>query len=338
MADPKKVAAGRARAAALPAGRRQDIARRAAAKRHGIPAAIYGSADSPLRIGDVELQCYVLDDGTRVITQAAFLQALGRHPKASVKKSVDGEEQVPPILQGAALRPFISQEILRKTSPVQFLPPTGGRASGYRAEALPTVCEIYLKARDAGVLLPHQKHVAQQAEVLIRSLAGVAIIALVDEATGYQYVRARNALSQILEEFIAKELQPWVKTFPDDFYKHLFRLRGMDYPRDIVKRPPYFGHLTNDIVYKRLAPGVLDELKRTTPKRPSGRRSQSYQRKLTPEIGHPKLREHLASVITVMKLSDDYEDFSHKLDRVHPKYGNTIEMDLDEAAGDPTGL
>jgi hypothetical protein len=99
-------------------------------------------------------------------------------------------------------------------------------------------------------------HVARQCEILLRGLARVGIIALVDEATGYQRDRAKDALAKILEAFIAKELQAWVQTFPVDFYEQLFRLRSLDYPAYSVKRPQYFGVLTHDIMYKRLAPGV----------------------------------------------------------------------------------
>ena len=167
----------------------------------------------------------------------------------------------------------------------------------------------------------------------MRALAHVGIIALVDEATGYQRDRAADALAHILEEFIAKELKPWVKTFPDEFYEQLFKLRGLTYPSDGVARPQYFGHLTNDIIYKRLAPGVLEELKRTIPKDDEGRRKHQYHRKLTENLGHPKLREHLSAAIAVMKLSDDYDDFIEKLNRTHPKYNETIEMDLNSDDG-----
>ncbi len=103
----------------------------------------------------------------------------------------------------------------------------------------------------------------------------VGIISLVDEATGYQEFRQRDALARILEAFIDKELQPWVQTFPSDYYSELFRLRGLDYPTGTVQRPQYFGHLTNDIVYKRIAPGVLEELKTVTEKTDSADRATS---------------------------------------------------------------
>lgn len=329
MADDGRSRGGKARAASMTPERRKEIAERAAAKRHGIPTAIYGSPDKPLRIGEATLQCYVLEDETRVITQSAFLQALGRHPKASVRAQ-EGEEQVPPILQGSGIKPFISQDVLEKTRPIQFLPPTGGRASGYRAEALPAVCEVYLRAREEGVLLAHQRHIAQHAELLIRALANVGIIALVDEATGYQAVRARAALEQILEKFIAEDLRKWAKVFPDDFYREMFRLRGWDYEPGNVKRPGVIGHDTNDLVYARLAPGVLEELRTKNPKTLAGRRKHKHFQWLTDDVGDPRLREHIASVTTLMRASKNWADFKRMIDVALPKYGETMAMQLDD--------
>jgi hypothetical protein len=54
-----------------------------------------------------------------------------------------GEEQIPAILQGKAINPFISKEILEKSRPIRFRTPSGVVASGYRADLLPDVCEIY---------------------------------------------------------------------------------------------------------------------------------------------------------------------------------------------------
>jgi len=310
---------------------RRDAARKAAEARWSTEVAevICGSADRPLRIGDVEIECYVLEDGIRVLTQASFLEALGRHRRASGSRA-----ETPPMLQGKSIAPFVSTEVIRKAQPIAFKPPMRlpgvARAMGYNAELLPEVCEIYLKARDAGALPPNQQHVAQRAEILIRGLAHVGIIALVDEATGYQEVRARDALSRILEAFIAKELQAYVRTFPDDFYREMFRLRGLDYPDATVQRPQYFGTLTNNIVYDRLAPGVLDELKRLTPRDAKGRPKAKYFQHLTSNMGYPKLREHLGSVVTLMKLSGGWPDFMVKLDRIHPRIGATLPLPFDD--------
>lgn len=327
---------GRARAAAMSPEERHSLARRAAIARwsEDLPDAICGSPESPLVIGGIDLEAYVLEDGTRVLSQAGFLKALNRHPKANVRRG-GGEEQYPAILQGKSIAPFISEEVLEKARPVAFRTPSGNKASGYRAELLPLVCEVYLQARDAGVLPTNQDHVAIQAEILIRGLAQVGIIALVDEATGYQELRAKNALARILEAFVDKELQAWVSTFPDDYYRQLFRLRQLEFPKDNVHRPQYFGHLTNDIVYRRLAPGVLDELRKVTPKDDEGRRKHKYFQRLTSNHGYPKLREHLGSVVTIMKLSKNWRDFTTKLDQLHPRYGETFALpfDWDDSVG-----
>jgi hypothetical protein len=322
-----KAKGGKARAKSLSPAERQNIAKKAATARwdNSIPVATHGTPDHPLRIGNVEIQCYVLENETRVISQASFLEALGRHRKANVRQ----EEKLPAILQGKAINQFISQETLEKSAPIKFKTPSGSVANGYRADLLPEVCEIYLKARDAGVLPANQEHVAQQAYILMRGLAHVGIIALVDEATGFQRDRAKDALSQILEAFIAKELQPWLKTFPADFYQEMFRLRGLPYPTVTVRRPQYFGLLTNNIVYDRLAPGVREELQRGVPRNEAGRPTAKYFQKLTQNTGYPKLREHLGSIIMLMKLSSSWADFMQKLDRFHPKFSSTLSLDFD---------
>ncbi|AWN04147.1 P63C domain-containing protein [Gordonia phage Petra] len=326
---PPAAAGGRARAKALTPAERSAIAKKAATDRWSVeaPPAICGSADSPLTIGGIEIECYVLKDGTRVITQASFMRSIGRNPRGSGL----ADENLPPFLRTQSIRPYITDDIVAASRPITFTLPRGGRAKGFRAELLPVVCELYLKARHDGILPANQEHIAAQAEILVRGLAQTGIIALVDEATGYQEIRARDALAKILESFVEKELQPWVRTFPDDFYKEMFRLRDLEYPpKDgLGARPQYFGLFTNDIVYKRLAPGVLEELKRVQRKGKTGKPKDKLFQHLTQNTGYPKLREHLGSVVAIMKMSPDWDTFKQNLDRIHPKYDETIPLDFD---------
>lgn len=61
-------------------------------------------------------------------------------------------------------------------------------------------------------MLPSQRHIADRAETLIRGLATVGIFALVDEATGYQKIRAHRAPG-VLDELRKKNpTQPATKT------------------------------------------------------------------------------------------------------------------------------
>lgn len=272
----------------------------------------------------------MLKDGTRVITQTSFMKAIGRR-RGGASRAAAEDEVLPVFLRSQSLRPFLTPEIIEAAKPVPFTISKGGRAYGFRAELLPVVCDLYLRARQAGTLPSNQDNVARQAEILVRGLAQVGIIALVDEATGYQEVRTANALAQILETFVAKELQAWVQTFPADYYREMFRLRGLPFSSDSVKRPQYFGLLTNDIVYRRLAPGVLDELKRVQRRGSTGKPKDKLFQRLTNNAGYPKLREHLGSVVTLMKMSSDWDSFKHNLDRIHPKFNETIPLELDPA-------
>lgn len=335
-----KAKGGHARAQALSSEDRKKIARKAALARwEGDLLVATHEGEFPL--GDVVISCAVLPNGKRIITQATFLRALGRSrsPKAGtgVLTTADG---LPFFLQAEALKPFISEELAMSTTPIFYRNLGSGKGVGYDANIMPAVAEVYLKFRDAciaekGQIPTRYQRMIAAADILIRGLARIGIIALVDEATGFQRDRAKDALQKILEAFIAKELRPWVRTFPDEFYEQLFRLRNLEFPRDTVQKPKYFGHLTNDIVYKRLAPGVLDALKKITPRNSDGSLKHHYHRRLTENLGHPKLREHLAQVIAVMKLSRDYKHFESQLDIVAPRYGETQPLPLDDTG---TGL
>ena len=62
-----------------------------------------------------------------------------------------------------------------------------------------------------------------------------------------------------------------------------------------MKKPQYFGHLTNDIIYARLAPNVLDQLKKETPRAASGRHKHQLHRRLTEDFGHPEIARAFGS-------------------------------------------
>lgn len=315
---------GKVRAANMTPEERHAAAIKAAKARWSRPKAletISGSSDRPLLIGDAQIECYVLTDGTRVITQGSMLGALGRSRRVNTKPGDDVD--LPPILRTQVLRKYISDRLIEEAQPIPFVTPSGARANGYRAEVLPQLCEAWLAARAEKKLHKSQQPIARAAEIIVRGLARVGIIALIDEATGYQDVRSRDALAKILEAYVADELQPWVKTFDVAWYKEMFRLRGIPFDPASVKRPPYFGHLTNNIVYKRLAPGVFTELKHGQATNPQKKNAKLHQQ-LTTQIGHPKLREHIASVTAVMKLSTDWGDFMRKLDTVHPIIDTTL--------------
>ena len=290
---------------------------------------IAGEPGSPLVIGEVEIPCYVLEGEMRVLSERGFLTAIGRSER-SPSRPQNGADKLPGFLSADNLKPFIGKAITAPTTPIVFQLPQGGRsAHGYPALLLPQVCRVYLDARRDGALLSSQQHVAERAEILTVGLANVGIIALVDEATGYQRVREERALATILERFLAAELQSWTRTFDYEFYEQIFRLKGWGSPEG-VGRPQVIGKYTNDFVYERIAPGVLAELRARNPVMPQGWRKNRHHQWFTPEFGHPMLREHIHAVIALMRAASSWSAFRRSLDRAFPKIGDTIPLALDE--------
>ena len=306
---------GKARAEALSDERRVVIARKAAEARWAIPVETH---EGELDIGGIKILCHVLSDGTRLVSQEGMNRGLGRRGRPKAKHGENRGLQLPVFLQANNLQTFIPQDNVDVFKPIRFKRRSGGAYSvGYKAEILPKTCHIFLDAKEARKLVQSQFATAARCKILARGFSEVGIIALVDEATGYQYDRARNALAQILEHFISKELQAWTKTFPLEFYQELFRLKNWPFNPKTMQGPRAIAQYTNDIIYRRLAPGVLDELRAKNPVI-QGRRKHKHFQWLTGDVGHPKLLAHLEGVKILMKESDTWQQFQAKLDKYYP--------------------
>jgi hypothetical protein len=329
-----KAVGGKARANSLTPEKRSEIAKNAAAKRWTNPAlkATHGDPSHPLKIGDLEIPCYVLEDGRRVLSLGGMVKALGM----SIGSAGGGEgDRLASFASGKSISPFISKDLAsRMKASIKFQAPTGGTAaSGYEATILPDLCDAVLSARKAGALRPQQLHVGEQCEILVRGFARVGIIALVDEATGYQSVRPADALQAYLEQIISKELAAWVKKFPDEFYENIYKLRGWTWPGMGKNRYSVVGTYTRDLVFERIAPGLLPELERKSPKNEKGHRSNKLHQWLTEDIGDPMLAQHMHSLIMFQRLAlasgFGWNRFVKMVDQVMPKRGNNLELPLD---------
>lgn len=268
-----------------------------------------------LKIGDKELPCAVLSDGTRVLTATAVFQAFDRPRKG---RSSEGyrADQMPSFIDANNLQPFVNEHIKVWTELIPYQTLSGAKRSGYDARILRGLCEVYLEAKRAGVLLPTQERLALTSEVLLIALADVGITALIDEATGYQHTRERDELQKLLKAYVSEALLPWQKRFPDIFYQHLFRLNGWDYTLEgIKKRPGIVGSWTNLLIYKQLPEGVLEELQRVTPRSEQGNTTERYHQHLTNDIGNVHLTNQIQRVIAIMEVSDNWPDFISKFNK-----------------------
>lgn len=286
--------------------------------------ATHGDINKPLKIGDVEIPCYVLQDGTRVLSGRGMQTALslGQRHGALLKG----------FLSKNNLKPFINNKLAMALSiPIRFIRPgRGGKlAVGYEATILADICDILLAARKENILTPKQLVIASQCEILTRAFAKVGIIALVDEATGYQEVRDKLALQAILDKYLTAEKAKWAKTFPDEFYEYMFKLRDWNFNPLSIRRPAVIGHITNDIVYSRLTSGLLDKLKELNPKTEKGYRKERHHQFFTKDYGVPELKQHILNLIFLMKGSDSWATFYKLLNKAAPKRGNTLELPLE---------
>ncbi len=330
---------GRARASVLTPEQRSEIARKAVrtrwAKEKGVPLEEEeGQVFNPLRrdqgesgldvlsvepsekmslfqggvlFGDITVPCHVLNDGSRVIAQREVIKALTKQEKPSGTISrVIGVSSLASYIDVAG----VSGKV------IQFrLSGAGHRmlSFGYEATLLIEICEGFLRARDGGALSEAQLRIAHQAEVILRSCAKIGIIALIDEATGYQAVREKQALQLKLQAFIAEEMQEWARLFPEDFWVQLARLESVHYsPRN---RPIRWGRYVMAFVYDAVDKDVGNELRK---KNPSPHFKQNLHQWLK-EYGREKVRDHLHEVLGVMKTCHDMDDFRRKFGYVFKK-------------------
>jgi hypothetical protein len=350
---------GISRARNLPPARLKEIAKAGAAARwsQDLPQAL---CEGEIDFGGRRIACAVLDTKLRVLTQETFLTTLGRAPKA---KGGQGSERMvaggglPPFLAAANLEPFISDELRRAATPVVFRTTRGNRAFGYDAKLLPLVCEVYLLARDAHhnalldaqiqrfngeqieakpVLLPSQHRIVHTCDLLVRSMAKEHIVALVDRATGYHDQEVRDALTKILEQYIAPHLMPWLRRFPDEFFKQVYRIHSWPYTIGKQRRmPQYVGRFINTYIYDQLPPGVLEKLRELNPVKENGYRAIQHHRLLT-DTGNVHLDRQITSTVTIMALSENKHEFKEQFYKVHKKRIATKRKPL-EVKAEPVG-
>lgn len=287
--------------------------------------AVWGSPERPLRIGNLEIPAYVLEDGTRVLSGRGMQTALqlGQSHGSKLKK----------LLSSTNIKPHITNALaMALDKPLRFIRPgRGGKlAVGYEATILPEICDAILDARKLENLTPAELLVADQCEILTRAFAKVGIIALIDEVTGYQQIRDKEALQQILDKYLLREFAAWAKRFPDEFYREMFRLRGWQWRGMRVNRPSIVGKYTNDLVYQRLAPGILEELQKLNPKDEKGQREGKHHQLLTEDIGVPALQQHLFATVGFMRASTTWDQFYRMMQRAFPKLNTTLFLNFPE--------
>ena len=89
--------------------------------------------DHPLKIGDIEIPCFVLENEERVLSQRGITDGVGMVYGGRYSSGDDAGVQIPDFARRKWLRPFIQEDLLLAfKSPIPFANPDGGgKVNGY---------------------------------------------------------------------------------------------------------------------------------------------------------------------------------------------------------------
>jgi len=311
---------GKARAKALTQDERSSIAAHAASARwnRDLPSAAYSGE---LVINGKHIACAVLETGKRLLTQEAFRTAIGDPGTVTV---IDG---MPLFIVADNLKPFISDQLREATTPIFFRDETGVRRAGYDAGLLPMVCEVYLKLRNQlladGKLIPDaQAHIIAACDLLARELATAGgIVALVDKVTGYQSDRAKEKLAEILETFVAEELRPWIRRFPDEFFLQVYRLQGREFEPGSNPNPADVAQFIGKYIFEMLPDDVFSKLRESSPMIEKRYRRQRRMQSLIAYTGNRHLDQQISIVTTLLRIARNQAEFQDLFNRAFVNEG-----------------
>lgn len=277
-------------------------------------------------LGETVIPCYVLEDGTRILSARGMQESL-----KMVEEAEEGKSN-----SGTRLQRYLTQKSLEsyiyKDKPKDYFVPIEcykgtQKINGYEATVLADICEAFLEARNHITLSPRQKIIAEQCEILIRGFARVGIVGLIDEATGYQYERERFELRKILNAYVSDEILKWQLTFTDEFYKEIFRLWNLPFiPKYIKNKPSFIGKLTTKYIYDKLPIGVVEKVKENVGKTANGNWKYKWHQSLTADIGREHLKKQITEVTTLMSISESKEQFDYLF---NIKYKNDPQLQLE---------
>lgn len=296
--------------------------------------------------GDLPLNGLTLSaavvDGKRLLSERSLANAFGIRGGGAYwsRKKIDSSSVLPEYLSAKYLKPFINSNLEEKlNSAVEYISTSGVKSRGIEATVLSDICDVYITAKKyfdiKGMDVENLSLVAENAYGLLKSFAKVGIIALVDEATGYEKEREKNELQAFLKKFFAEEKGKLITLYPDVFFEAMFKMKGYSWKGiNNGRKPQWMGHVINNVVYKRIAPLVLNVLRDKNPvlnKR--GYRRSKHTQWIDAEYGHNKIKEHLTFITLLAKASGyNWDVFMELLNKSLPKFNNdgsqTLEIDF----------
>lgn len=257
-------------------------------------------------LGDVAVECHVLDTGLRVITQNGVVRILTGAASTKLPPLSRYLDRIPNKPDDFAVRP------------IPFVLKGAGRGLGITAEQFVQIVTLYIRASDLGELREDQEHIADQCRRISYALMGVAITTIIDEVTGHQKRRKRDALDEKLRAYMLPEPGAWGLHFPVELYREFARVYGIEY--DGGSAPRWGAGFAQKYVYEAIDPDVARELRRVNP---HPRFGSNHHQHLSPRA-QMVLDEHIRRLLVVLRGSQGASDF--KMRFAHEFRGAGLQM------------
>ncbi|QFY73642.1 hypothetical protein CEQ83_14295 [Priestia megaterium] len=260
---------------------------------------------------DINIECYVLENGERVFSLRGTARTMGLKG--------GGALALPRMLSANYIQDYLSKDLKRwmqETSEgkVQKIrPPEGGNPfHAFKATLLVDLADAFYKAKNDSIFdkpnMSYQKDLAERLYNITLAFSKVGINAFIDEITGYQEFREKDALQKLLNLYVEGLFQPWERRFPEEFYIEIFRLKSWKYTGS-SQRPHTVAKITNEFIYNFLPDDVMKEVR----ERKTG--NEKLHQWLTSEVGLSHLEKQITSTTTLMRASDTWEEFEKLFNR-----------------------
>jgi hypothetical protein len=282
--------------------------------------ALYGSPSHLLKINSIDLECYILDDNTRIIGANKLEKAFGLDSKSdnslynfilNISRYSNVSDDIISVLQTPILFEILLDDQTEKT------------ISGYNSCLLFPICNCILKANSAGFLSVNQLKTAKIADKILKGSETKLLSNWIDEVTGFTFFK-ENAKSQFrnyLMKIKNDAAFEWVVTFTDVFYEDLFIFIQSNW-HDLSHNPSKMADFIYSLIFLRIDDKILADLRSTKPKR-------SYVNKNGVLLNreHPNLQQYNQNINSFLKESDfERSEFMQLLIKNYPK--NTLRENI----------
>lgn len=267
-----------------------------------LPTSPFAKFRGQIELGGDPVDCYVLDNGDRVISLRSTIKAMADVDSGSLGDYIGVK----------SLNAYINKELVLAELREFNIPGTQLKGKGMTSDQFEIICRAYVQALyEKAPLTDRQREIAVKCAIIAAGLTRTGLDALIDEATGYQYVREEDALQVKLRAFIAEELRAWEKTFPDELWEEFGRMTH--WQGSLHSRPKYWGKLVIELIYDTLDPDVAKYLRENRP--PAGIR---WHQNLTENYG---IRQLVSRCYEIVGLSKSCQTIGELRKKVAHHYG-----------------